>query len=112
MSRKNKIYLLLFVLGLSVGVLFAISKVKASTPEGEVSANPITMYYDEHWQATNSVVSSTTGYVAFNPSGHAPTGTANPAASLDNSTGNGWIVRVFPKMVVTRWRVRGHIHFE
>ena len=108
MGRKSKFYLL-FVLGLGAGILFAISKVKASSPEGEAATGPITMYYDEHWQATNSIVSSAAGYVAFNPSGHADTGTA---ASLDNATGNGWIVRIFPKMVVTKWRVRGHIHFE
>jgi len=108
MTRKNKIYFL-FVLGLSLGILFAINKVKASSPESDASSYPISMYYDEYWQATNSIVSSANGFVELNPSSRGPTGTA---ASLDNATTYGWVVRVFPKMVVTRWRVRGHIHFE
>ena len=116
MKRKSKVYLLLFGLGLSTGILFAVGKVKASSPEGEVSTAPINMYYDEYWQATNSVVSSASGFVEFNPSAHANTGTAAKLEKQneDPVTGifTGWIVRVFPKMVVTRWRVNGHIHME
>lgn len=107
MKSKNKIYLLLFGLGLSAGILFAIGKVKASTPEGEVATAPINMYYDEHWRAVKSVVSSDSGFVEFDPSTGNDTATA---AKIDNNTGFGYIVRVFPKMVITKWKVNGHIH--
>lgn len=106
----RKIYLLLFILGLGIGIFFGLSKVKASTPVGETSGGeqPASVYYDEHWQATQAAVSTESGYQNFDPSIHGNTSTAG---KIENTSG-GWIVRLFPKMVVTKWKVHGHIHFE
>ncbi len=107
---KNKIYFLFLVLGLCTGVFFALNKAKASSPQGETSGGeqPASVYYDEHWKATEALVSSTTGYTTMDPSTHNNT---NTAGQFEDTAG-GWRVELFPKMVVTKWKVHGHIHFE
>lgn len=106
---KNKIYLLLFILGLSVGIFFGLNRVRASPPEGETSGGdqPASVYFDEHWRATQAIVSTESGFVNFSDFNSL----TSPAGRIENTPG-GWLVRVFPKMVVTKWRVHGHIHFE
>lgn len=113
MKSKNKIYLLLFGLGLSAGILFAIGKAKASVPAPNTPVPLPSMYYDEHWWADGAVVSSAAGFVGFDhvrPAEHDPTGIA--ATIEDAGDPADKIIRVFPKMVVTRWQVHGHIHME
>lgn len=109
-KKRRNIYFLLFILGVSIGVFFGLNKVRASSPEGETSAGeqPASTYYDEFWQATEAVVSGASGFVNFIPSTHNNTETA---ARFRNTAG-GWVANIFPKMVVTRWRVHGHIHFR
>jgi len=95
--RKNKIYLLLFILGLGLGIFFGLNKVKASSPEPpEVSGGeqPASVYYDEYWQATSAIINTDTGYQEF-------TGFKGPTTATAR-----------PKMVVTTWNVHGHIHFR
>lgn len=108
--KKNRIYTLLFVLGLIGGLFFGLNKLRASNPEGEISGGeqPASVYYDEFWQAVQALVSTETGYQNFNPTSHNNTSTA---AKIEDTSG-GWLVRVSPKMVVTKWKVHGHIHFE
>ncbi len=110
MMSKNKIYFLLFVLGLGLGIFFGLRSVRASSPEGETSGGeqPASVYYDEFWQATQAVVSTGSGYANFEPSTHNNT----PKAGEIVDTPDGKAVNLFPKMVVTRWNVHGHIHFE
>jgi hypothetical protein len=109
-KKRRELYFLLFILGVCAGIFFGINKVRASSPEGETSGGeqPASTYYDEFWQATEAVVSTAGGFAQFNPSTHNNTGTA---ARFRNTPG-GWVADIFPKMVVTRWRVHGHIHFR
>ena len=94
--RKNKIYLLMFILGLGLGIFFGLNKVKASSPVNEPSGGETTasVYYDEYWQATRAIINTDTGYQEFTGFNGSTTATARP------------------KMVVTKWKVHGHIHFE
>lgn len=119
--RRNKIYLLLLSLGLAIGVIFALSKAKASSPTSSTGAPAATVVYDEYWKATEALVSTTTGFRYFYPYG-SPTSYPLPAAPInqrtntagiigtDGATG-GSIITLFPKMAVTKWKVHGHIHF-
>ncbi|MBU1147176.1 MAG: hypothetical protein KKD11_02390 [Candidatus Omnitrophica bacterium] len=98
----------LFVLGGLLGIFS--NNLQASPPEGEVSGGeqPASVYYDEHWKATESYVATTSGYVSFDPSslmdtsvtGEIKDGVDGPYCSLQ------------PDMVITKWKVHGHIHFE
>lgn len=119
---KKKIYFLFFVLGIGIGIFFTLNKAKASNPQGEPSGGEVTasVYYDESWKATETVVSTENGYQYFYPYGNPPeyplpaqplTQQTPIAGKLEN-TAAGWIVRLFPKMVVTKWKVHGHIHYE
>jgi hypothetical protein len=111
--RKNKIYLLLFILGLGIGIFSGLSKARASSPEGQTSGGeqPASVYFDEFWQATGAIVSTVSGYQGFDPSRRANTPVAGRLEKLNNPS-RGWVARLFPKMVVTKWKVHGHIHFE
>ena len=104
---RNKLYLLFLIIGVTAGVAFGLIKARASSSEGETSGGeqPASVYYDETWNATDALVSSSLGYKTFDPSAHNPTQTA---AEFD-SDGK---VSVFPKFVVKEWTVHGHIHFE
>lgn len=124
MRIKKRTYVLLFILGLVAGVFFGLQKAKASSPEGEASTTGgITYYYDESWKATQAIVSRKAGanyrYEYFYPYGEPPAyplpneptdKQTDPAAELGTDDGGG-IVKLFPKMVVTKWKVHGHIHF-
>jgi len=98
---KKKIYFFLFILGLSLGIFWGINKVRASSPEGETSGGeqPASVYYDEYWQATRALVyiedGMTQGFEEFTDFNE-PTPTTTTTKH---------------KMVVTKWKVHGHIHF-
>ncbi len=107
---KNKKYIFFLILGVTSGVFFGLTKAKATSPAGEISAGeqPASVYYDEFWQATDAVVSTGAGYRTFNPAGHLPAPQA-PQIAAELIDGN---VTIMPKLVVRKWTVHGHIHFE
>lgn len=105
---RKKLSILVFVLGIIAGLLFGAIKLKASSPEGEVSPGQASVFYDEHWQAIEAIVSNadTNKYAMFNNFYH-----DTPTAAKMKKETEGWEIKTFPKMVVTKWRVHGHIHF-
>lgn len=128
--RKRKVYyFLLFILGLSIGVFFGLNKVMASTP-GSLSTEPASVFYDEIWKATETVVSTPAGYKYFYPYGNPPAyptallpGTPPTNTQTSVAAGNApngvlttgvapFTQPIFPKMIVTKWKILGHIHFE
>ncbi|MFA5090244.1 MAG: hypothetical protein WC510_04330 [Candidatus Omnitrophota bacterium] len=133
MRRINKTYLVfLFFLGLGLGVFFVLQRANASNPGSEASGGETTasVYYDETWKATETIVSSDAGLKVFypysddNPGGTPSVYPAYPLPAIPNHHNTdiaaaiitGGIshayVSIFPKMVVTKWRVHGHIHFK
>lgn len=108
--RLRKVYFLLFILGLGAGVFFALNNARASNPQGEVSGGeqPASVYYDESWKASDALVSKDGGYQAVDISSRQDT----PKAGQLEKVGDAWSVKVFPKMIVTKWKVHGHIHFQ
>ncbi len=104
--KKKLIYVLLFVFGVSGGVFFNLSRVRATTPVGETSGGETvpSVVYDEHWKADSAIISDSVGassniqWVAFNGFVNFPP-TPTPASRK-------------PKMVVTRWIVHGHVHMR
>jgi len=121
-KRIKKIYFAVFVVGSCVGLFFGLHKAKAITPEGEGSGGeqPSSVVYDEKWKATETLVSTASGYQYFYPYGSSPAYPlpAQPVnrqtveAGKLESTSGGWLVRIYPKLVVTKWSVHGHIHFR
>jgi len=107
----RKIYFLFLILGLGMGILWGLGRAKASSPEGESSGGeqPASVWYDEFWQATQAVVSTENGYRNFNPSTHNNTDTA---AKFEDASKDQRRAGLLPKMVVTKWKVHGHIHFR
>jgi len=109
--RKNKIYLLLFILGLGWGIFFGLNKVKACSPEvtdvseeGAVQPESTpSVYYDEYWQATRALV-----YLDPNPNN--PDNAPGFADFTDFNEPTPTTTTTKHKMVVTKWRVHGHIH--
>ncbi|MFH0913133.1 MAG: hypothetical protein V1884_02490 [Candidatus Omnitrophota bacterium] len=122
LKRINKIYCALFVIGLCAGLFFALNKARALTPEGESSQgeSPSSVAYDESWKATQTLVSTSSGYQYFYPYGSSPayplpalpTSQQTPTAGQLENTNGGWVEGIFPKLVVTKWSVHGHIHFR
>jgi len=108
--KRNKIYFLLLVIGVTAGVFWGLLKARADTPEGKSSQgeDPASVYYDETWNATGAVISTKRGYANFDPSVHQSTAIA---AEFENGPSDERI-KVFPKFVVKEWTVHGHIHFE
>lgn len=98
--KRKLIYILLFVYGVTGGVFFNLSRVRASSPVGETSGgeSPASVYYDEHWKAENAMVTrNSDGTLAW---------------SVFNNFNNDTSPSKKPKMVVTKWVVHGHIHFH
>jgi hypothetical protein len=95
------------IIGVTAGVSFGLIRARASSPEGELSGGeqPASVYYDETWNATDALVSTSAGYKSFDPSVHSQTPTAAEFDSNDK-------ISLFPKFVVKGWTVHGHIHFE
>jgi hypothetical protein len=106
----RRYYILIFVLGLTMGVVFVFSQARANPSKGEISGGEVTasVVYDETWQAISALVSSATGFVAYDPTGSTRTG----VAAKFSSSGASATVEIAPKMLVTKWRVHGHIHFR
>ncbi|MDP8229801.1 MAG: hypothetical protein P9L93_01710 [Candidatus Gorgyraea atricola] len=98
----------LFVLGGVLGIFS--NNLQASPPEGEVSGGeqPASVYYDEHWKATQSYVATKNGYASFDPSSRMDT----PVTGEIERTPEGPYCILQPDMVITKWKVHGHIHFE
>ncbi len=106
---RVRFFFLLFIVGLVAGLAIGLNKVMASDPRGERVDEPVaSVWYDEHWRAIDAVVSSEDGYDYFNPSTHNDTEVAGKMEEINDV----WITTLYPKMVVTKWRVHGHIHFE
>ena len=99
----------LFVLGGLLGIFS--NNLQASPPEGEVSGGeqPASVYYDEHWRATESYVATKNGYLSFDPSSHMDTPVTG---EIVTTTADGPYCILQPDMVTTKWKVHGHIHFE
>ncbi len=119
----------LVLVGLIAGIAAGMHALQASSPEGESSGgeSPASVSYDEKWKATEALVSSSSGYKLFYPYGKSPVPpyvsyplsgdpvnkTTPVAASFSTSTETGTAkAEILPKMVVTKWKVHGHIHFE
>lgn len=103
---KKRLYVAIFLVGITMGVFWGMTKVKASSPVNESSGGEDTasVYYDESWKAERALVSSpTAGYYDADISNNGDTSTSAQMQGGSN---------VFPKMVVTRWKVHGHIHFQ
>ena len=103
---KNKLLFLLLLVGLFTGVSFGLIKAKASNPNDDdvrAGEQPASVYYDEKWTA----IGTTSGNGAWGT--FIPKVASSPVtvtmAPID-------YVKNFPKMVVTKWKVHGHIHFE
>ena len=103
---RNKVCILFLAIGVVSGAFFGLTRAKATSPEGGTSAGeqPASVYYDEFWQATGAVVSTGSGYRDFNPASH-----VNTPVAGELSDGN---VTIAPKLVIKKWTVHGHIHFE
>jgi len=112
MKTRKSLFLaaaiVLFVLGGLLGVFS--NNLEASSPEGEVSdgEDPASVYYDEHWKATESYVATNNGYASFDPSSRMDT----PITCHIKNDGSGDYCSLQPDMVITKWKVHGHIHFE
>ncbi len=112
MKTRKSLFLaaaiVLFVLGGLLGVFS--NNLQASSPEGEVSdgEDPASVYYDEHWKATESYVATNNGYASFDPSSRMDT----PITGQIKNDGSGDYCSLQPDMVITKWKVHGHIHFE
>lgn len=120
--RMTKLYIALFIIGLAAGLFFRLNKAKASTAQGETSKGeqPASTVYEESWKATEALVSAAGGYRYFYPYGSTPDyplpsrppHVQTPEAGKMENTDGGWLVQIYPKMVVTKWSVHGHIHFR
>jgi hypothetical protein len=110
--------ILLFISGTLLGVFYFSSESRASSPEGEVSGGeqPASVYYDEHWQAIGAYVSTEAGYTFLNPSIDKESPVVGKITYIPVPTSTGVInvphCTLQPDMVVTKWKVHGHIHFE
>jgi hypothetical protein len=121
MGRKKYIILscvCLFCIGVISGVFNGTHSIMASTPEGEVSGGeqPASVYYDEHWRAIQAYVATETGYNMINPASKLDTPLtgiiATQAISINGENVDVAYVSLQPDMVITKWEVHGHIHFE
>lgn len=113
MKTRKSLFLaasiVLFVLGGLLGIFS--NNLQASTPVGEVSdgEQPASVYYDEHWRATESYVATEGGYASFDPSSHMDTPVTG---KIETPAVGDPYCSLQPDMVITKWKVHGHIHFE
>ena len=121
MKNRNLLFLFLsmtlFFSGVILGLFSFTGNLRASSPEGETSAGEgASVFYDEHWRAVGAYAATETGYAFLNPS----TGAASPVAGkielISISTAGGVVTvphtTLEPDMVITKWKVHGHVHFE
>lgn len=115
MNKKSRWVLAIFVFGLIAGVIFGIGKVRATSPINEASQGNVGMYYNEIWDATEALVStdSGTGFTTVpitNSAGSTVNQVSAKFSKVTSGSGSSYEVTVAPKMIVTKWKVHGHIH--
>lgn len=116
---KAKIGIAIFILGIAAGIIFGINKVGADTPVKTDTTVAPGAKYDEYWKASEALVSDYGGYKKFEfydsityPLPADPDNkNTETAGELEQDSKGNWTVKLFPKMVVTKWKVHGHIHF-
>ncbi len=108
---------ILFLFGGILGIFYSSNKLLASSPQDKTSGGkPASVFYDEHWQAIGAYVATKRGYAFLNPS----TGHSSPVAGKIEytpvATPSGVVnvprATLEPDMVITKWKVHGHVHFE
>ncbi|MDD4004844.1 MAG: hypothetical protein PHW69_06525 [Elusimicrobiaceae bacterium] len=118
------LYLLLFLGGIVGGLFFRHNTAMASAPIGSDgnfsdrtgAETTASVWYDERWRAASAIVTSLSGYKTMSEASLLAgqtsfQATGNTVAGvLENNS--GWGITLQPKMVVTQWRVTGHIHFQ
>ena len=121
---KKKIYVLFLTLGICGGLFWGLRGAKADAPPSNIAIAPAaTAFYDERWRAEQAVVSQSAvvspppgpGYISVPIDLSAADPTIPDVANYKVTTLEGKTIRQVeraPKMVITRWRVTGHIHFE
>jgi len=122
MRRKKYLILscvCLFCVGIILGIFSGKYKLMASSPESETSGGeqPASVYYDEHWQAIEAYVATQNGYSQINPAGKSDTPVTGVIETETIAINDGDDVDIAyvllqPDMVITKWKVHGHIHFE
>lgn len=121
--KKKKIIsvtigIIIFCLGCLCGVFYFTREAKASDPEGEVSGGEpnASVTYDEHWRAVTAYVATENGYSEIDPSTKVDSDISGKIDSVSIATPGGPVnvpyVSLEPDMVITKWKVHGHIHFE
>lgn len=106
--------MLVFIAGIFLGALFNIHRLEASDPGGEVSGGEqaASTFWHEHWQATEGYVSSETGYekigISLTPTSKSPVVSGKMVKKISQPAQ----VTIYPNMMVTKWKVHGHIHFR
>ena len=109
---------ILLTAGVTAGIFYSAADLEASSPEGEISGGeqPASVYYDEHWQAVESYIATKSGYESFDPSTRNNTDITGEIGLATFTTMAGEVDVPYtilePDMVVTKWKVHGHIHFE
>ena len=114
------ICVIFFCLGAVLGVFSIRDELRASSPVGEISMGeqPASVYYEEHWQAVGSYLATEEGYQFFDPSTHDNTPVTGKIQVTPIVMVEGGIpinvphTILEPDMVISKWKVHGHIHFE
>ncbi|PIV39089.1 MAG: hypothetical protein COS29_04505 [Candidatus Omnitrophica bacterium CG02_land_8_20_14_3_00__42_8] len=112
------ICVIFFCLGAVLGVFSIRDELRASSPVGEISMGeqPASVYYEEHWQAVGSYLATEEGYQFFDPSTHGDTPVTGKIQLMPMTAGgipiNVPYTILEPDMVISKWKVHGHIHFE
>ncbi|MFA6583705.1 MAG: hypothetical protein WCS77_05350 [Elusimicrobiaceae bacterium] len=108
MKKTVIVLLILFGVGVAGGLFIGSVPVIASPLTNEVSGGeqPASVWYDEQWKAIGAIATTNGGYAHVNLPGK-----ISNAAKMSKH-GTRWAVSAQPKMVVTKWQVHGHIHFE
>ncbi|MFA5161567.1 MAG: hypothetical protein WC421_04920 [Elusimicrobiales bacterium] len=107
MEKTNRMfYVLLAALGLMAGLFVASRRAQASDPtEKSGGESKASVVWDDKWTAIGAYVSADGKYVEFLKDTGLSGDTA-VAAKIESGH-----VSLCPKMIVTRWRVHGHMHF-
>ncbi|MFA5161566.1 MAG: hypothetical protein WC421_04915 [Elusimicrobiales bacterium] len=104
MTKNGRILcLLMLAAGLAAGLLAGAARAEdpALMSDGDIRA-----IWDEHWTALEAYASSVAdGVQKLDMSSGTPA--TKEAAKITGSS-----VSVHPRMIVTRWKIHGHIHFR
>ena len=115
---KKKFFIvgfLCFMLGIVLN-LWHEKSIQANQPGlwVPITTHPISMVFDEDWTAVQAYVSGPNGYDLINPS-LASSSPTQKAASVTEETVAGEqvaVIETYPEMIVTRWEIKGHIHYQ